>query len=185
MKKILTILSITLSLYTLTGQSITGVINIDKPLDIKLNESFITTGTPDTIWDYINRATSFPVYSIGNGYLAGTNGTWSEMGMVMTRTLASNETMELNSVFFLVYSKEIMGGSAESFTVNVFDVSGNLPSGAAKSSVSVSMDIVDTTAATIGLNSVVFTTPVSVNQDFAVSIDLTGVDDTISKTDFS
>ena len=180
MKKLFTLILITLTLITTNAQSITGVINNDKPLKIKLNTNFVTGMTTDTIYDYINRATSFPVYSIGNGYLAGTNGTWSEMGMVMTRTLASNETMELNSVFFLVYSKEIMGGSAESFTVNVFDVAGNLPSGAAKSSVSVSMDIVDTTAATIGLNSVVFPTPVSVNQDFAVSIDLTGVDDTIA-----
>jgi len=179
MKKALTILSFILCLYTLIGQSITGVINIDKPIEIKLNTDFIAGATSDTI-DYISGATSYPVYILADGYLSGTNGTWSEMGMIMTRTLSANETMALNSVFFLVYSKEIMGGSAESFSVNVFDVSSNLPTGTAKSSVSVSMDIIDTTSATIGINFVVFPSPVSVSQDFAVSLDLTGVDDTIA-----
>ena len=180
MKKLFTFLLFASTLITINSQNITGVINIDKPFEIKLNSNITAGVTSDTIYDYLDRATSFPVYLLADGYLAGTNGTWSEMGMVMTRTLSANETMELNSVFFLVYAKEIMGGSAESLTVNVFDVNANLPTGSAKSSVSVSMDIIDTTSATIGFNSVAFSTPVSVNQDFAVSIDLTGVDDTIA-----
>ena len=63
MKKVFTLLSFTLTLIALQGQSISGVINIDKPLDIKLNTSFIAGVTTDTIYEYINRATSFPVYS--------------------------------------------------------------------------------------------------------------------------
>ena len=179
MKKLFTILTISLSVLSLSGQSINDVINYDKPIDIKLDSEFTLTGTPDTIWDYISRATNFYIYKNGDGYLAGKNGFYDEIGMVMSKTLASNQTMELNSVFFFVALKDTIGAS-DDLSVKVFDVSANLPTGSAKSTQSLNIGSIDTSSATAGLNSVVFNSPVSVNEDFAVSIDLTGVDDTIA-----
>ena len=155
MKKITTLFALLVFSGLLFCQNISPEhIFIEKKGEITLPEGQLRGTTTDTIYDYIERATGFLIYTLedtsGNfaGYLAGTNGSYSEFGMVMSRTLSATETMELNTLIFLVYKKEIMGGSADNVSFNVFNTSAGLPTGSAIGSTTISVDILDTASAT-------------------------------------
>ena len=163
-----------------------SLINIDKKNKPDFSVHTERTITNDTIMDYIARASGMYITGLQDsgvfvGYASGTNPIFSEFGMRITRNLNTNESMNLLACIYIVY-KKVGIGADDNFKVKVADINSatNMPTTTTLSTAAVSIATVDTTVATGGVNVVEFVDQPSVNSEFSIGFDLTGVDDTLT-----
>ena len=134
----------------------------------------MNTRTADTITIYLDRASSFVIYGYqGGGYVFGNNVDFTESAMQYDAIANAS----LTDVIFWVAAKEIVG-TPDNLVVNAYsDASGN--PGTVIGTTTIGMDVIDTTAATSGFNTIHFSTPVDLGGAmFYVGANL-ATDDTI------
>jgi hypothetical protein len=169
------------------GQNINySLINIEetnKP-DFSINSE--RTISNDTVMDYIARASGMYITGLQDsgvfvGYASGNNPIFSEFGMRITRDLSSTESMNLLACIYIVY-KKVGIGSDDNFKITVADINSatNMPITSILSTATVSIASLDTTITTNGINIVEFNDQPSLNAEFSIGFDLTGIDDTVA-----
>lgn len=169
MKKILLSLAVSFLVLGLNAQ----VAVHKEKVDYEINHA--NTKVADTIWTYYDRATTFHIYSVtGGGYIFGNNTHYTESAM----NYDGIANADVTEVLFWVGAKWIEG-TADDLTVNVYEASNDTTPGTVLGSTTVGMDVIDTSAATNGLNFIPFPSVIATSgNDFFIGINLTS-DDTI------
>lgn len=173
MKKIYSFLLATLVVTGLSAQTveITGAAKKDLTRVFSASNK---VNTPDTLTVYLDRATAFYILTAGaSGYVLGTSDVSSETGQHYDAV--GNALVNEAMVYFV--HKEIMGGTADDITVNVYNVGPDSLPTTLLGDGTVNANDADTTGfpTFIALNNTTYS-----SADFLVSVNYGSIDDTIA-----